>query len=722
MKLMFNVCHQMCVRQDMQTAVADSTNYLMAKFTFETEDWNNTTKTAVFKNGPLVKNVILDANNECAVPAEVIDASYLYVSVFGVKDPGYRITTNFAMVQIDKSGYLEGDGAGEITPSQVEQLEGAIAEKTSPNDFKTINGQNIVGSGNLIIEGSGTEVVANPEGTATDSLTKIQIGEEILDIPSGGTNVEANPTATATAELSKIKVGNDVYEIPEGTVVEANPQGTASTDLTKLKVGTDLFNIPSGDEVVANPTLAGTEADLSGIEVNGTKFKIPSGGSAIIDDSDISTTKVFSSEKVNDLLTTESGNVLPTGMISGKAIKNWGAGTTTYNDLQDNAQYYTYPITEVEPNTEYSLYSNTGSRFTGAIVGLYNASGVAISFLSTASSLITTAETKYIRFSTKSANVTQVRKGNDEKAKSENYGARYDRYLADDTVAYKMHYIYVSTTGSNVTGDGSKGKPYASVYFANNQITDNSESNRYTILVNPGTYDMSAEISGVPTHEYEGIIAKDYVYYESVDISRPDLTTIYLDGSDGLSGADLTDENIIPKCIFHFVGNKEDSSKKLHTHVKGMTLESTNARYGLHGETAATVGQDVLHENIIVKFHGKPALTGITTSNILGYGMVCNDHIIFRNCKFVVDGDESSKRTFIAHDNNLKDANINKIGGVVTFEHCDMLGLLNHLMHTATSLASVDVPFVFRCIGCTNVGTVNMETNWGKYVETIATS
>lgn len=505
-------------------------------------------------------------------------------------------------------------------------------------------------------------------------------------------------------------------------ILESGISGTPYTDPPQSRIEDLLIQLINaggggGTTVIANPEETGAEEKLEGLQVGTVKFKV-----ATIADDEISANTAFSSLQVSNMLTTKSGNILPTGMLSGKAIKNWGAGTTTYNDLQDNAQYYTYPITEVEPNTEYSLYSNTGYRFTGAIVGLYNASGVAISFLSTAASLITTAETKYIRFSSKSANVTQVRKGNDAKAKEEEYGLRYEKYLEDDTVAYKMHYIHVSTTGSNVTGDGSKGKPYASVYFANNQITDNSEKNRYTILVEPGTYDMSAEISGVPTHDYEGIVAKDYVYYESADISRPDLCKIYLDGSDGLSGDTLIDENLIPKCIFHFVGNQEDKTKRLHTHVKGMTLESTNARYGLHGETSATVGQDVLHENIVVIYHGKPALTGITTSNILGYGMVCNDHVTFRNCKFVVDGDESSKRTFIAHDNNLKDANINKIGGVVTFEYCDMLGLLNHLMHTATSLASVDVPFLFRCIGCTNVGTINMETNWGKYVETISTT
>lgn len=202
MKLMFNVCHQTCMRQDVQNAVADSVNYLTAKFTFETEDWNATTKTAVFKNGPLIKNIILDANNECIVPAEVIDANYLYVSVFGVKNDNYRITTNFAMVQIDKSGFVEGDGAAELTPSLVEQLEAAIAEKTGPNDFKTINGESIVGTGNIVIQGGGSSVIANPTGQATAQLNKLEIDGVIYEGMKGDPGDDYVLTAQDKADIA----------------------------------------------------------------------------------------------------------------------------------------------------------------------------------------------------------------------------------------------------------------------------------------------------------------------------------------------------------------------------------------------------------------------------------------------------------------------------------------------------------------------------------------
>lgn len=66
------------------------------------------------------------------------------------------------------------------------------------------------------------------------------------DDESGGTTVVANPQGTASAELEKLQVGNNIYNIPQGTEVVANPAGTASTQLNKLQVGNDIYSIPSG--------------------------------------------------------------------------------------------------------------------------------------------------------------------------------------------------------------------------------------------------------------------------------------------------------------------------------------------------------------------------------------------------------------------------------------------------------------------------------------------
>lgn len=76
-----------------------------------------------------------------------------------------------------------------------------------------------------------------------------------------------------------------------------NPQSRSEEYLNAIATG-DASNLPEpesrmdayldyiakngggggGTEVVANPTLAGTEADLTGLQVGDTKYKVPAGG------------------------------------------------------------------------------------------------------------------------------------------------------------------------------------------------------------------------------------------------------------------------------------------------------------------------------------------------------------------------------------------------------------------------------------------------------------
>ena len=46
-----------------------------------------------------------------------------------------------------------------------------------------------------------------------------------------------------------------------------------------ITINNVTYKVGGGTEVVANPTLAGTEADLTGLQVGDTKYKVPSGGS-----------------------------------------------------------------------------------------------------------------------------------------------------------------------------------------------------------------------------------------------------------------------------------------------------------------------------------------------------------------------------------------------------------------------------------------------------------
>ena len=113
----FNVYKQKIKRTDTQHIVADSRNYLKASFTFSDDDWTGI-KTAIFKNGDVVKHAILDDNNECLVPWEVIKLGILHVSVFC----GDLITADTATVYINESGYEDGGTPEAPSPTVYEQI------------------------------------------------------------------------------------------------------------------------------------------------------------------------------------------------------------------------------------------------------------------------------------------------------------------------------------------------------------------------------------------------------------------------------------------------------------------------------------------------------------------------------------------------------------------------------------------------------------------------
>ena len=90
------------------------------------------------------------------------------------------------------------------------------------------------------------------------------------------------PTPTTDDEGKVLKVDAEgkwaLSTDAEGTVVVANPTlaGTEA-DLTGLQVGSTKYKVEQPINVVANPTLAGTESQLTGLEVGTTKYKIPEG-------------------------------------------------------------------------------------------------------------------------------------------------------------------------------------------------------------------------------------------------------------------------------------------------------------------------------------------------------------------------------------------------------------------------------------------------------------
>ena len=109
--------------------VADSRNYLVAKFHFETEEWKNSDlKYALFEYEGKTYKQILGADpklnfNECRGPPEVIKTPGFSVSVYG----GDLITTAPLMIRLKPSGYTTKIENQETTPSVLEQMNSLMA-------------------------------------------------------------------------------------------------------------------------------------------------------------------------------------------------------------------------------------------------------------------------------------------------------------------------------------------------------------------------------------------------------------------------------------------------------------------------------------------------------------------------------------------------------------------------------------------------------------------
>lgn len=113
--LKFKVESQVIERCDNFAVVADSKNYLYAEFEFS-DEWTGEV-TAIFGDGDQYYCVLLK-DKKCLIPWEVISPPFFTVSVVC----GDRITANTAMVEVERSGYVEGKTPKEPTPDVYTQI------------------------------------------------------------------------------------------------------------------------------------------------------------------------------------------------------------------------------------------------------------------------------------------------------------------------------------------------------------------------------------------------------------------------------------------------------------------------------------------------------------------------------------------------------------------------------------------------------------------------
>lgn len=234
-----------------------------------------------------------------------------------------------------------------------------------------------------------------------------------------------------------------------------------------------------------------------------------------------------------------------------------------------------------------------------------------------------------------------------------------------DGSAIKEYCIYVSTTGSDTSGDGSEEKPFATIYHANETITDNSYTKRYRIIVLPGTYtDLQDKYTGIAhTNKYQGVITKPWVTYESKS-GNPKDTIIEWDGSTGLENP--TRDDVVDKCAFHIV-----SLPRTFTAIKGFTVKGKNTRYAMHCESGGNgIQGEWLIENCIFDWGGCPDISDDTGKvPAIGIGMSPCEKGTIKFCKIVT----TTVETMLVHDGKNTSGNSAVIlGAELNFIKCDL--------------------------------------------------
>lgn len=123
---------------------------LRCKFDFRTSDWDYTTRTAVFCKGNVATHsdivdkaigVLLDKDDECAVPPEVLlpDEKYFSVGVWGVTEEGLRIVSEWLVFRIKDGCYVNSSESIPPTPTVYEQIITELSSKAPiSHDHKDI--------------------------------------------------------------------------------------------------------------------------------------------------------------------------------------------------------------------------------------------------------------------------------------------------------------------------------------------------------------------------------------------------------------------------------------------------------------------------------------------------------------------------------------------------------------------------------------------------------
>lgn len=187
------------------TFVADTWNIYTASFTFD-EEWEGFAKTVIFQNGNLIHFAILNEENKCTIPADVIKSGYLNIGIQGNKE-NQIITTKKA----DRINVYESGGSMNMIPEPFEQSEfdRLMDELANTRAFISEQTETI---------NQAVEDLNNAETGLQQAITTAGESKTALEIATGNANIAANNL--------------------ENNIAAANTAQTALSEATTTAVGT----------------------------------------------------------------------------------------------------------------------------------------------------------------------------------------------------------------------------------------------------------------------------------------------------------------------------------------------------------------------------------------------------------------------------------------------------------------------------------------------------
>ena len=227
MILLFNIDNQRIITANSRYVVADSREYLRARFVFS-GDWDGCTKTAIFAGKDGTYEVLL-TNDECTVPHEVLTGRF-GVSVFGING-NTRITTDTAYIAVHQSGFAEGETPSDPTPTVYEQLLNEIEEnkQSAEADTEAVK--------ELLTEHEGgfdhPDKCVTTDKIADYSVTTVKIAQGAVNnnrIANGAVNARTIENGAVTAEKLSAELAAEIEGKAEQTALTAEAEARAAAD------------------------------------------------------------------------------------------------------------------------------------------------------------------------------------------------------------------------------------------------------------------------------------------------------------------------------------------------------------------------------------------------------------------------------------------------------------------------------------------------------------